>query len=61
MIKIHEIENVLNTFELKNIYKQLMDNGWTINSAYGEDTHTNFYPMLRVSFEDSVYLSLIHI
>jgi hypothetical protein len=55
MQKIYQIENVLNSFELKNIYKKLMDCGWTINSAYGEDTYTNFYPMLRVSFEESVY------
>jgi len=55
MTKIYEIENVLNTFELKNIYQELMNNGWTINSSYGEKIHSNFYPMLRVSFDDSVY------
>ena len=52
---IHEIKNVLNSFELKYIYKQLMDNNWKIDSSYGEDIYTNFYPTFRVSYEDSVY------
>ena len=55
MTNVYEIQNVLNSFELKHIYKQLMDNNWSINSAYGEDIHTNFYPTFRVSYGDTVY------
>ena len=53
--KIYEIENVLNGFEVKNAYKQLLSNNWSIHQAYGNETFSNMYPMFRVSFEDSVY------
>ena len=55
MNKVYEIKNVLNTFELKHMYKQLMNNNWSINSAYEKDVYTNFYPTFTVSEEDNVY------
>ena len=53
--KIYEIENVLNGFEVKNAYKQLLSNNWSIDSSFGDETFSNLYPTFRVSFEDSIY------
>ena len=53
--KIYEIKDVLNGYELKHTYKKLLSNSWSINSAFGEETFSHLYPMIRVSFEDSVY------
>jgi len=56
MQNIHEIENVLNSYELKKYYKMLINaNSWSINSAYGEGIYSNFYPMFRVMYEDDIY------
>ena len=55
MSNVYEIDNVLNGYEVKHFYKQLLNNNWKINTTYGDDILSNFYPTFEVSFEDTVY------
>ena len=38
----------------------LMDtNNWSINSAYGEEIYSNFYPLFQVNYQDAIYQSIL--
>jgi hypothetical protein len=52
---VYEIENVLNGYELKNAYKKLLSNHWSIGSSFDDDTFNILFPSVRVSYEDTIY------
>jgi len=54
MSDIYEIKNVLNEYEIKKVYDQLLTDDWKISTPY-DSRVSIYYPTLRVSFDDSIF------
>ncbi len=52
MTNIYEIKNVLNQYEIKDVYKKLLEENWRIDTPY--DPISIYHPTFKVSFDNMI-------
>ena len=59
MNNIFEIKNVLNEYEIKNIYNKLLEENWRIDTPYAPISI--YHPTFKVSFDKMIFMMFVFI